>query len=697
MRARHLAVVLGLAVMALPVPGSAYQRPSSTVEVTVSTDGAPGDGEPDGCSSSIACDAFVDITPDGRSIAFNTSFTNLVPDDTNDRMDVFVRDQEAGTTERVSVAWDGSQADGTSGEPSISDNGRYVTFTSNATNLVPGGTIGEQIFVRDRLGATTFVASVSNEGVVGTGTSGNAEISGNGRYVAFWSSSFGDPYTVIRTRGGEVYVRDLLLGTTERVAKTDTGDETEGVETYRSDLAINADGRFVAWEARHHNITPGDINGNVDIFLRDRDLRTTERITVNDDGEGANWASYAPNLSADGRFVVFNSFGTNLVPADGNGRQTAVFGGGVGGDVFVRDRELGTTHRVNVSSTGAEDDQGGDFAAISADGRFIAFTSTGTTLVPGATDYRRRVYRHDRITGETTIASVPSVGGHTQTAFVGAPALSEDGGIAVYAGNSANSPFEVAAYATTLGGSLGVVSTSVLAVPEGLQVSGTFVVSGAEAAAATDALGDGTAAVGGDLVGARVIVRPESDDVLIEIEPSTLPSSTTMTPGTNYAYPGRPEITVTRYEVSFVSGGNAYVVRAGIDPVAGVGARFSLTGCTPACARIADLPGSWGGRGTVISVALPRSILATTKMGGLHVTALTTGVDTMDLDEAVIAVPTVRAGTALPGGVPVYSTAADLAGGTFSATIAAGSLPQGPYEVWARTCFAGTCRERRAA
>lgn len=705
MRIRRLVVLLVATMLAATAPVSAYQRPSSTVEVTVSTSGVRGDGEPDACSSSIACDAYVDMTPSGRYVAFHTSFTNLVPGDTNGEMDVFVRDLQLQTTERLSVAWDGAQANGSSGAPSISDDGRYVTFVSDAPNLVPGGTTGEQIFVRDRIAGTTTLVSAKSDGSAGAGTSGNAEISGDGRLVAFWSSSFTEPYTGLRTRGGEVYVRDLVAGTTERIAKTETGDETEGVETYRSAVSINEDGRIVAWETRHHNVTPGDVNGNVDIFVRDRQGGTTERVSVNDAGEGANWASYSPKVSADGRFVVFSSFATNLVPTDGNGRPTGVLGGGVGIDVFVRDRELGTTRRVNVSSAGVEDDQGGDFPTISADGRFIAFTSSGTTLAPGATDYGRRVYRHDRLTGETVVASVPAPGGHTQTAFVGAPALSGDGAIVSYVGDSANSPFAVAAYATTLGGALDVTSASVLEVPAGLQVSGTFAVSGAVASSATSAGGSEASAFGADLVDARVLARPESEDVLIEIEPSTLPSVSTMTPGTNYVSADRAEVPAARYEVSFLSGGSAYLVQAGLDPVSGVGARFSLSRCTPGCSPIASLTGSWGDRGTLIAVMIPHAILPLATITDLEVSAqlvasvpspVATPTDRLELGDAEIDAPTVHVGVALPGEEPSYLSAASLTDGAFAATISSGDVPQQDYEVWARICFAGSCRERLA-
>ncbi|MBI4470036.1 MAG: PD40 domain-containing protein, partial [Acidobacteria bacterium] len=184
---------------------------------------------------------------------------------------------------------------------------------------------------------------------------------------------------------------------------------TESEGDARSDRpSISADGRFVAFESEATNLVPGDGNSAHDVFVRDRLTGVTERVSVSSTGTEAIGDQYfysvSASISADGRFVAFDSSATNLVPGDGNNAH----------DVFVRDRLTGVTERVSVSSTGTEAigdpyDYSGS-ASISADGRFVAFESDATNLVPGDTNKARDIFVRDRLTGVTERVSVSSTG-----------------------------------------------------------------------------------------------------------------------------------------------------------------------------------------------------------------------------------------------------------------------------------------------
>jgi Tol biopolymer transport system component len=272
-------------------------------------------------SHSLSCS----MSADARYVAFMSWATNLVPADTNGCKDVFVRDRLFGTTERVSVDSNGVQANFDCLLPQISGDGRFVAFESVSTNLVPGDTnLVWDIFVRDRQTGTTERVSVDSAGNEGNDRSRSPALSADGRFVAFFS--FATNLVAGDTNGHEdVFVRDRLLGTTERVSVDSFGAEANGLSRNPD---ISADGRFVAFESLAWNLVPNDTNSAQDVFLRDRLLETTARITIDSSGVEANNNSWFPKLSADGRCVTYTSVATNLVPNDTNGLN----------DVFVRDR-----------------------------------------------------------------------------------------------------------------------------------------------------------------------------------------------------------------------------------------------------------------------------------------------------------------------------------------------------------------------
>jgi Tol biopolymer transport system component len=288
----------------------------TTEKMSVDSSGVPGD----------LWSLLPSISADGRYVAFMSYARNLVPGDTNVERDVFVHDRQTGATERVSVATGGAQGNGRSDVPSISADGRFVAFHSAATNFVPGDTNGStDVFLRDRLSGTTELVNVGPGGVWGNHDSQNASVSDDGRFVAFETLATnlvpGDTNGV-----SDILVRDRQNGTTERISVAPGGEEGNLGSIF---CAISADGRRVVFQSSATNLVPGDTNTCGDIFVRDRETASTERASVATDGaQGDSWSFY-PSISDDGRFAVFYSDASNLVPGDSNGFN----------DIFVHDRD----------------------------------------------------------------------------------------------------------------------------------------------------------------------------------------------------------------------------------------------------------------------------------------------------------------------------------------------------------------------
>jgi hypothetical protein len=319
------------------------------------------------------------ISTNGRFVAFRSLATNLVPGDTNGALDVFVHDVKTGATSRVSVDSAGGQANGDSLNPSISGNGRFVAFASIATNLVPADTNGVlDVFVHDVKTGTTTRVSVDSAGAQADSSSFEPSISGNGRFVAFRSEAAnlvpGDTNDAL-----DVFVHDVKAGTTTRVSVESTGRQANGDS---ADPSISGNGRFVAFESLATNLVPGDTNGGIDVFVHDVRTGSTTRVSVDSGGEEADSDNANPSVSGNGRFVAFDSFATNLVPGDTNDAD----------DAFVHDVKVGATARVSVDSAGAQANAGSLTPSISGNGRFVAFLSLAGNLVPGDTNGTADIY-----------------------------------------------------------------------------------------------------------------------------------------------------------------------------------------------------------------------------------------------------------------------------------------------------------------
>ena len=237
-------------------------------------------------------------------------------------------------------------------------------------------------------------------------------VSADGRFVAFMSTA-SNLVPADTNAMSDVFVRDRLLGTTERVSVDSSGVQGNGDSFYS---AISGDGRYVAFASFATNLVVGDTVANSDIFLRDRQTGTTSKVTLQAGGAQAGSDSDLPSISSDGRFVAFRSAGASLVAGDENGAI----------DIFVRDVVAGTNERVSVDSSGVEANSWSDAPVISGDGRFVAFHSNATNLVPGDTNLGIDVFVHDRQAGTTERVSLHSNGAQAN-GWSQEPGISADG------------------------------------------------------------------------------------------------------------------------------------------------------------------------------------------------------------------------------------------------------------------------------
>jgi Tol biopolymer transport system component len=379
------AVVFSIA----PAPGT----PGVIEQISLANDGS----QPNGHSFQGL------ISANGRYVAFMSRATNLVQGDTNGADDVFLRDTcrqaPAGcaqSTIRVSVASDGSQGNDSSFAPHISADGRFVLFSSLASNLSAGDTnAGQDVFLRDTcIGAqascltSTIRVSVASDGSQGNGPGFVGAMSPDGRFIAF--SSDASNLVAGDTNGAtDIFLRDTCLGvpvgctrTTIRVSVADNG-----VQANSASMAggFSTDGRFVAFSSTATNLVTSATNGQFQIFVRDTCTQgppgcqpLTVHASVADNGVQGNNMNWLPVLSVDGRFVGFISRADNLVVGDTNGQA----------DAFWRDTCLGaagctsSTARVSVATDGSQGtgivSLSNDSSWISADGRYVAFSTTSS-------------------------------------------------------------------------------------------------------------------------------------------------------------------------------------------------------------------------------------------------------------------------------------------------------------------------------
>lgn len=674
-------VLVALLLVSAGVPAAAYvppgtvQRVSATEDVTGKSAGAtPGA-----------------ISGDGSTVAYSATAA-LVASDTNGATDVYVRDLGTGALERVSVASGGGPADAASGRPSLSRDGRFVAFDSDASNLVPGDTNGvKDVFVHDRVTGTTVRASVTSGGGEASGASTNPSLSDDGQVVSFQSTAE-DLVATDANDAPDVFVRDLAAGTTE-IATVSTEGVQGSVNVNSQYSSLSGNGRFVVFVGRFPFAAgAGERNPFDDVYVRDRALGVTELASVASDGGPANGNCFYPSISSDGRYVAFGSFATNLVPHDMRGPAGA----------YVRDRLAGTTERITTPD-GAELDNVLGVPRLSGDGRSVTGNVLATNFGPADDNDTTDVYVVDLVdrTVELVSATPAGVAGN---AFSHSPDISDDGRrIAFFSAATDLVRDGVTGshlYVRDRGPALGVADVSTAPGPDGVVVHGTARFPGTRLVDVRDPATDAVVRLpGAELVGTSVVLRPEAEDLLLRVDWATSSRVPGRAPlvGTGMQ---RPSVLV--YGFPFALDGVAHEVRAtgrmGVE-----GFRYELLRCEPACTTVAALRGGVGTIGDAAIVAVPLAALGVdgaAVLQGLSVYVAVVGdagpggpVDRITSTDVVVPTTEVALGAA-PAGTPPAAVAfhpVDVAEGRFQGTVAVGS---GAQEVWARACVGDRCEAR---
>src|ERR1051325_4030766 len=400
------------------------------------------------------------FSADGQHIVFISHANNLVTNDDNALLlDVFVRDLVAATTRLVSVQPSGrGGGNGNSIEPSVSSNGLFVAFQSEASNLVGNDGNGTRdVFLRDTIGGTTALVSVNSAGTgSGNGPSSNPQASADGRFVLF--ESLASDLVANDTNGlSDVFVRDLLLGTTTLVSVNSDGTGSAGGKS--DSASMTPDGRWVAFVSTATDLVPGAVNALGEIYVRDLQSATTSWASGGAAGfVGGPIRSYNPALSSDGRFVVFKTKNvTNssaiLLRYDAQASLTALIdskvhdldwpvvtpdgrfiayeatsSGTTNQAIYRWDAQDGTNHLVSVNTVGLVAISGtARNPVMSADGNRIAFLSTSDSLTTNASQGRSQVFVRDVAAGSTKLGSGNSSGTASEEGGGIFPAISPDG------------------------------------------------------------------------------------------------------------------------------------------------------------------------------------------------------------------------------------------------------------------------------
>lgn len=374
----------------------------------------------------------IDISDDGRLVSYYSDNPVLVAGDQNGTDDVFLTDVVTGQTTLVSAHQDGTQCDASAWNPHINGDGRYVVFSSFCTNLTDSYVSGQyvQVYVKDM---QTGVVELISKTPIGTPASGHSqypEISRDGRYVAFSSTASNLVASPSGNYANDVYLYDRLTGDMKLASLSLIGTHSNGNSV---NPEFSQDGRFLTYNSTASNLVIGDTNNASDVFVYELATGTTERVSVDSNGmQGSGWSTY-PSLSADGRFVVFNSW-NQFDPADTNNKL----------DAYLHDRLTGITELISVDTNGSTVSQHSIANSVSANGRYVFFRSQVRSLTfdtlppsqypPTTYDIPLNVdffaYVRDRELGMTTLLTRP-LNNMSQAAFVEEIAVSESG-VAVF-------------------------------------------------------------------------------------------------------------------------------------------------------------------------------------------------------------------------------------------------------------------------
>ena len=407
-----------------------FRREIATGAIVLVSSAADGSHTSAGSASGEA-----QISADGRYVVFRSEADNLVAGDTNERTDIFRKDLQTGEILRVSTAGDPAhtQANEDSDYASISSDGRYVVFQSYADNLVVGDTNGGGDTFRKDMTTGEIVRLTSPNAAVGhvEGNAGSLSgtISNDGHYLVFLSGAT-NLVASDTNKSSDIFRKDLLTGAIELVSTAADGAHTQGNNS-SNQSSVSADGRYVVFESYATNLVTGDGNNTHDVFRKD--LSTGDIVLVSSAGDAAHTQSDKrsdnPAISADGRYVLFTSQGTNLVAGDTLGFL----------DIFRKDLVTGDLVLVSASSDGttpANNESNG--ANMSADGRYVVFSSLASNIVAADTNGKSDVFWKDLTTGEVKLLSTANMSATQGNQDSYNPCLSANGIFVVFESNASN-------------------------------------------------------------------------------------------------------------------------------------------------------------------------------------------------------------------------------------------------------------------
>lgn len=603
------------------------------------------------------------FSADGRFLVFSSFSPRNVPDDRNGYSDIFLYDLHTDEIELISKGIGGYQTDEDNIWPNISADGRYVVYSSRASNLVVDDTKlpGQRydLYVYDRVSGVTERVSKNNAREEIDGNPLAASISANGRFIAFSSNArnlvLGDTNLT-----SDVFVHDRVRDVTERVSVASDGTEGNGGSGISHGPSISDDGRFVAFDSQASNLVPHDTNTASDVFVHDRLLGTTERVSVSSYGEQADprrlptqtSGSYLPlpgSMSPDGRYIVFASDAGNL----------GTVGANTPFSLFLHDRHTGRTEAMSLSSEGVPGNGTTDDGVVNADGSLVVFESVATNLVADDTNTDSDIFTRERGAAVDVLDLVPVIEGDTVHL----------GGTVTFAG--------------------GVLS-------EGFDLR-------------RDAVGPN---VGQDLIAARLSHRPDEGELVAWIEADSMPTIDSPRPtgcpfGTcQPSMGGAPgvlhqlnlRIDEVRYELRAMGVSGAPVTQ-----------RFEAYRCDPDCVQVSVGRGDIAGTGSRSMMVFPLDALnasqgaeisrvRATSTVGITPVGTVLAVDEAVLSDVVLHSPRVDIAVA-PQGSEVQDlvfTGADFSANRFQGSVDVSSLT-GPLEAWARACLGSECSVERVA
>ncbi len=407
------AAALGWTLALVPAMGSSTSLITSTTKrVSVTSSGAQADLG----SYNIA------ISANGRYMAFMSQATNLAAHDNNAVFDVFLRDRVKHKTWLVSRSAPGVTGNGDSNNPSISANGRYIAFDSNASDLTAHDTNNNRdVFVYDRVTHKTRLVSRSSSGVQGNGDSEGPSISPDGRYVAF-SSGASNLIGADTNNVYDVFVHDRVTHKTRLVSRSSSGAQGNAASYNPS---VSANGRLIAFDSSANNLIAQDSNGFSDVFVYDRVTHKTRLVSRTRSGAQGNDGSDSPSISANGRMVAFQSLASNFGSS------------GAGQDVFVYDRQAHRMRLVSRSSAGVAGNGPSRFPSISADGRFVVYASVADNLVGHDANASVDIFAFERTASRTRLISRATSGARGD-AGSDYPSPSGNGKVIAFESNATN-------------------------------------------------------------------------------------------------------------------------------------------------------------------------------------------------------------------------------------------------------------------